>query len=356
MNTVISFSLDSRSNPHRKAKAAFTLVELLVVIAIIGVLVGLLLPAVQAAREAARRMQCTNNLRQLALSVLNYESALGEFPKAFTSVFDDSEGGQIPENPGYAYLWIEAKSAGANGKGTSWLLGMLPYMEQGSIRDQWDFTKSLVSAENRPLAEKDLPSFYCPSRRSDIGEFSPNMFQQWSAGGTDYGGCISSSNSFFNGDGNPGGPNASCTHDVVSMFTRGGGRESGRTAQDRFTDYLGIITYGVDVKVATVTDGLSNTIMVGELQRLNNLEDCAKWSFDGWAVGGVSNLFDTDNFPTGGTPGGLNNDFFESPGSLHPGGCNFGMGDGSVRYISEDTDTDVFKFLGGYADGQFTDL
>ena len=100
------------------AKSGFTLVELLVVIAIIGILVGLLLPAVQAAREAARRMQCSNNLKQLGLAMLNYESSHKAFPSNNPLVVRPGDGLRYVQGP--------------------WTVAILPFMEQGNVYNQWN--------------------------------------------------------------------------------------------------------------------------------------------------------------------------------------------------------------------------
>lgn len=125
---------------HRKA---FTLVELLVVIAIIGLLVGLLLPAVQSAREAARRMQCQNNLKQLGLAFHNHESALRGFPPHRTMI------GTSPD----------LASRIQNG----YVVNLLPYIEQGNLAAMYDFKKPYFADENLPVVSKPLPFISCPT-------------------------------------------------------------------------------------------------------------------------------------------------------------------------------------------------
>lgn len=125
----------------RRLRRAFTLVELLVVIAIIGVLVALLLPAVQAARESARRLQCTNNLKQLTLAIINYETQMGVYPAA-----------GIVANP----------SDLRSGKQFSWIVLLLPMLEQQNLANQFDFKVDVFSQSNNPQATH-LAMLQCPS-------------------------------------------------------------------------------------------------------------------------------------------------------------------------------------------------
>ncbi len=129
----------------RSVRIGFTLVELLVVIAIIGILVGLLLPAVQAARESARRMQCTNNLKQIALAMHNFESARKGFPMA-------------PYNPSFAWMtnkpWKQP---------VGWPVQILPYLEQGSVETRYNKDEVWSGTVNANIIQTRIPSFACPS-------------------------------------------------------------------------------------------------------------------------------------------------------------------------------------------------
>ena len=319
----------------KNKRHGFTLVELLVVIAIIGILIAMLLPAVQAAREAARRLQCQNNIKQIGLAMHSYESALGGFPPAAITQFENANSQRD----------IEGEAAFGQ-HGTSWLLQILPYLELGSLYDRWDFTKNVVG--NMEVARQDITAFYCPSRRSKVrSEDIPHqMFQDWDAGGNDYGGCAGCGNAFADDAG--GSPHEQpCIHTVTNMDNYGYiptvvGAASG-------TSGMGIFYPNKSVKISEITDGTSNTMMTGEVQRLDGSQSfqfstCTATTHDGWAVGGVSTLFDLQY-------GEINNGHFESPGSEHPGLAQFGMADGSVRSISENVDQWTLRHLATYQAG-----
>jgi prepilin-type N-terminal cleavage/methylation domain-containing protein len=126
-------------------RRAFTLVELLVVIAIIAILVALLLPAVNSAREAARRTQCMNQLRQLGLAAINYEAANRTFPPG---IVDDDDNQQIAQHNGLVF--------------------MLPFMEESALYDQYDFTSTWRSENNLLIAQNQVGTLICPSHESRV--------------------------------------------------------------------------------------------------------------------------------------------------------------------------------------------
>ncbi len=336
---------------NRRPARGFSLVELLVVIAIIGVLVAMLLPAVQAAREAARRMECANHLKQIGLALHNYAAAHGGFPPGCIVATVASD----VSNPATCFecydTWVEASHTGVSvaKHGTSWMLAVLPYLEQSSVYIQWDFRRSVVG--NAVAATIDIPAFYCPSRRGGRQPDDPLMLSDvWQGGGNDYGGCIGRRDGWVN--------KITCHHRFVSNTISGTPRT-----------HSGVFRPNYATPASDIRDGTSNTIMTGEMQRLvpeagatgKDVYNCT--SYDGWAFGGVATLFSTaTEVRANRSPGGMNNRFFESPGSEHPGGAFFGLADGSVRFLSNQIDSDsdpeekdntaLFPLLGSIADGE----
>jgi prepilin-type processing-associated H-X9-DG protein len=313
-----------------------------VVIAIIGILVALLLPAVQAAREAARRAQCLNNLKQLGIALHNYHDSFKALPPGVVSAISPAV---------KMDTWTEAASAAPGALGTSWIVATLPYFEEQVLHDQWNFSKNVMQnvVAGKHVARTDIAGLYCPSRRTSVrSEDLKIMFQGWEKGGTDYGGCNGAGNTFLNDAGGP-----PCTH-RLNQNAPGeyGTRHNG----------LGAFTYNDGIKLAEITDGTSATLMTGELQRLVAIDHngngtlCEEWSLDGWAVGGQATMFNTDWGFDPLNPGGINNQYFESPGSEHPGGAQFGLCDGSVRFIGEDIDERVFNYLGSRSTAEIVSL
>lgn len=352
------FPRDVSTSSSRTSTAphGFTLVELLVVIAIIGILVGLLLPAVQAAREAARRAHCQNNLRQLGIGTINYHDTHKVFPAGCRV---DPLAGNV-NGAGNVDIWNEAR---IGTMGWSWMLYILPFVEQGAIYDRWDFSKNLAQNADATLtagvARLDIPLFYCPSRRNRIRSedilmmFPHDGVKNWTSGGTDYGGCVGSANFFSD-------PFPSHYLFEIDPWSKRKAGDPSAVATWPQPHNIGIFFVNSKIKVAQITDGTSGTIMLGEMQRLWPgytgggivTDDNTRKSHDGWALGGVANLFDTQSWASIG--GGLNNWHFEFPGSEHPGGAYFAFADSSVRFIDENINEDLFAIMGSIADGELT--
>ncbi|NBW96834.1 MAG: DUF1559 domain-containing protein [Planctomycetia bacterium] len=310
----------SLRSSERRARVGFTLVELLVVIAIIGVLVGLLLPAVQAARESARRSQCGNNGKQLALGLLSYHDVKRSFP-----------GLPIP-------------ASGTN-TGVGWLCLVLPFIEQAALFDQVDTSVASYEAfqnANRKLGQYRIPSFYCPSYTVDrSGSTLDNITN-------------------FNGTGVAG--NAYTTHYVGNAGpigtnpATGGAYARNPTTNDSDFACEGVIPFikfttssspskTVGVKAAEITDGTSKTLMVLEVA-WQGLEESipgsssgslrswvrgAGWNRSGVTIKNVKYGMRVSRY-TG-------NDFNDvSMGSNHVGGCTVVFADGHLQLLSETID------------------
>ena len=314
----------------RNLRFGFTLVELLVVIAIIGILVGLLLPAVQAAREAARRMQCSNNLKQMGLALHNYESAFKVFPP----------GGVTPGG------CCGTPSAG------NWALFLLPFIEQQALYNRYDFTLFNDSAPGRTVAAatdvngfavtQKIPAYMCPSDpgagellipASGNGNNKVYMTSSYRAcSGAGYRGVAWM-------DSNQ--TNAWHTANRGVLFTVGGSH-LGRTA-------TGGDAHGASpTKIGGITDGTSNTIVVGEYHTITQPRRRTFWGYTYTSynqstvtVGQPRTLianFDRCNIP--GQPGG-DNPCKRGWGSMHTGVLQWAFGDGSVRSIGANVDLGV---------------
>ena len=264
-------------------RRAFTLVEVLVVIAIIGILIALLLPAVQSAREAARRMQCSNNLKQLALAAHNYHGALGCFP------------------PGFMVRGVTGNNTPG---GWAWGVFLMSYIEQSPLQDKLSPTKyKLEQVINDPallpMLQADLTVFRCPS--SLIGPLRTHQ-------------------------GTPNPKVASANYTCCRGFYN-------YSAATYLTKRNNGLFYGESAtRIEDVTDGTSNTFAVGERTAFGaNLGNDASWpSWCGPGGGGACNtvsssVSDRLNHPTG-------NAAFSSQ---HPGGAVFSFVDGSIRFIAE---------------------
>jgi prepilin-type N-terminal cleavage/methylation domain-containing protein/prepilin-type processing-associated H-X9-DG protein len=265
-----------------RRRVGFTLVELLVVIAIIGILIALLLPAVQAAREAARRMQCTNNLRQLGLAAQNYHSALGCFPPGFMLV-----GRSGTTTPG----------------GWAWGVFLMPFIEQSPLRDKLSVTKyTLEQVVNDPMLvpmlQTDLSVFRCPS--SVIGPLRTHQgFPNPKVASANYTCC----RGFYSFSG------------ATYLTKRNNGMYYGQSA----------------TRIQDVTDGTSNTFAIGERTCVgDDLKNDARWP--SWCGPGGGGAMNTVSSAVANKVNTARQDAFSSQ---HPGGAVFCFVDGSARFISE---------------------
>lgn len=279
------------------SRRGFTLIELLVVIAIIAILIALLLPAVQQAREAARRSQCKNNLAQIALACLNYEMAWESLPAG--SINTD---GPIESTP--------------DGYHMSWTVLLLPHMDQTPLYAHVDFSKGVYEQDEKVL-RASVVAMTCPS---DPGQLGQSEFPT-----TNFAGCH-------------GGQETQIAADNDGVFYLNSGT--------RFSD---------------ITDGSSNTIFIGE-KAITELD-----SKLGWFSGTRATLRNTGTKPNAifqDDKGKRRYGNFELSdkqldpkavhgfSSHHTGGSHYALGDGSVKFLSENIDSNTYQFLGNRKDGE----
>ncbi|BBO33709.1 DUF1559 domain-containing protein [Lacipirellula parvula] len=338
-------------------RAGFTLVELLVVIAIIGVLVALLLPAVQAAREAARRTQCTNRLKQIGLAFQNHHDSQKFFPSGgwgFNYVGDPDEG-------------FGAKQPGG------WAFSVLPYMELGTLHDigrgmpvKDGTSNSAKKVTNTQVVQTNVPEFMCPSRgRTQVtatccGPANVNYTPNMPMAKSDYAGNFGDTNYCKSSN-----PECGCL--VANNDQVPGNIVAGRT----FTNWpnteriTGIVFPRSEVTIAQVPDGTSNTYAAGEkfvdpMGYENETDPGNDWSM----FSGVQDdtVRTTHYDPTSNTiltpiqdqsQGVANNHKF---GSAHAGGAIFAMCDGSVQFVSYDISPETHRRLGNRDDGEVVSL
>ena len=322
---------------RRRSHYGFTLIELLVVIAIIAVLIALLLPAVQQAREAARRTQCRNNLKQLGLALHNYHDVNNVFPMGFSdSVMGNTE---------------------ILGDGWAWGAAVLPFLDQVNLYNQFNFntnpyncvTCGAVPTGNQALVATPLAAFRCPTDVNP-GVISNNPGSAAAGKGTN---AVALSN--YMGCGGPfdGSP---C---VASA--------SNATVPVPEARNIGLFRTNTSVSFRDIYDGTSNVFAVGEVRYIPNGTDSTGAAY------GSSRQFIYGNVTTGGGPlcsnNGYNNNGFHLHGrwtrekinvpllaalnpdrsfhSLHVGGAHFLMADGAVRFVSENIDHTNTNYVAG---------
>jgi prepilin-type N-terminal cleavage/methylation domain-containing protein/prepilin-type processing-associated H-X9-DG protein len=357
----------------RGAVRAFTLVELLVVIAIIGILVALLLPAVQAAREAARRTQCINHLKQLSLGCANHESTNKRFPSGGwgTDWVGDADRGSGEEQPG------------------SWLYSVLPFIEEQSLHDmpkdgQGSMAPGGPSAQQKTGARAMVflsgpAAFYCPSRRAQAvylveahhKKFAQNaeentVGENFSVGSNDYAGNAGDLTSNFALE-SPGPPvwqagenKGTASFDLWTLYTNTIGLQT-RPGNDPVWRMTGVIFQRSEVGLKHITDGASKTYLCGERNvRADNylrtqptsggsgslVDGSDSW---GWAWGACRDTLRAgENLPLPDYPNVVAGDVF---GSAHPGAFHMAFCDGHVEGVSYEIDLLVHKNNANRRDG-----
>jgi len=328
----------------------FTLVELLVVITIIGILIALLLPAVQAAREAARQMHCSNNMKQLGLALHGYYNDYGCFP---------------PSGIGYGWCYPNPKSTvpadptvlNANG-----LVMMLPYLDQiplyeaddrtqcasTSLGPVWPSSAPLagdpVASGNADVASQLLSVFVCPSDdedpfRNTSGSYY-NGYYAIKPGASHKGALTNYDFSVF-------------VDDMKDFYLAVSCKNWGLIPAKKRR----MFAEASACHMSDVSDGTSSTIAMAERLHAVDNGNCTAWGYRAWAMYGLDagsnginswiKTWNPDYVPVVGKLGS-----WDYPGSLHPGGCHLLMADGSVHFVSEVTDLVVLQNLSAIADGE----
>ena len=339
-----------------RVRRGFTLIELLVVIAIIAVLIALLLPAVQAAREAARRAQCLNNLKQIGLAMANYESSNGSLPMG--AIRNNAQSGTLP-SPSFTAQAL-----------------LLPFIEQGVIGNTLNYSLSVsgvYGATNGGLSNSTglltkVSAYICPSDQLFTPYAVPLNAADSNSSNNPY-----SQTSYFPSGG---------TWNIVAYY-------AGPAATDYYPGN-GAFDTKTSYKIADFTDGTSNTILMGECSRYKNDPDrvfnqWSRYGFFGSSIGASTTrpqgfafqvprinappVIGDGTFggPPSSLPGGTSDDsdyknwtidpVYNNFGqwgfrSQHPGGANFAMTDGSVKFIKDSVNSNTYRALGTRSRGE----
>ncbi|QDV73616.1 putative major pilin subunit [Planctomycetes bacterium K2D] len=334
-------------------RTGFTLVELLVVIAIIGILVALLLPAVQSAREAARRIQCTNQFKQLGLAILNYESSQKELPLAYTPNYVPTTGRVRVDGLDCGREEVgDCDNASIGGplicpnrkRQHNLISFILPYFEQQAIYDEIDFNRHWfdstgyaqgtgnLKACTTPIGELICPSAPSASERAGFQKVVGNLDVYIGEATSDYAVCVDILQDAF------------CENVDANLVNSRGIEELPGLLQDRPTS------------LRKVTDGLSKTFMLFEdagrpLHFVNGARDLVTPVISRTNGGGGGGWADPDSYFVWGFSSScgattvMNCSNWDEIYAFHPGGANFLYGDGSVHFHGEDLNNELFVTL-----------
>jgi prepilin-type N-terminal cleavage/methylation domain-containing protein/prepilin-type processing-associated H-X9-DG protein len=289
-------ALTAKGRPPAAARRqAFTLVELLVVIAIIGILVGLLLPAAQAAREAARRLHCLNNMAQLALAAHNHEFSVERFPAGVLN----------PDGP------IRSEAFGQH---VSWAVQLLPYIEQTQLARRFDMELGAYAAENVQIRRARIATLICPSYPA-----SPSSDGTNTPGWTNYAGCH---------------------HDVEAPIS---------------DTNSGVLFLNSRVRFTHIQDGTSQTILFGEMVPGSDQLGWVSGTRSSLRNAGTFAPPVRDAQPVAALPAPPEPLAVGGFSSYHTGGAQFAFADGSVRFLSFNIVPEVLRSLAHRDDGEIVD-
>jgi prepilin-type N-terminal cleavage/methylation domain-containing protein/prepilin-type processing-associated H-X9-DG protein len=273
-----------------RSRRGFTLVELLVVMAIIGGLVALLLPAVQAARESARRSHCQNNLRQVGLALVEFAADGSRLPVGCTGCKIE------PPAEGEPFMPLRF---------TAWTVHLLPHLEQPRLHANYDFSVPAYIPPNRGVGSAVLMALLCPSTEPDVRNSTANLWRGMAF--TDYGGIYGVE-----------GPGRDQIDPAATQWLEDGS--------------LGVLVYEAPTRLREIIDGLSNTVAVAEMLRRREQET-------EWANG--HNVFAQE----AATPINVDSHLGNDIGSPHPGGALAAFCDGHVAFLPDETAQVVLNAL-----------
>jgi len=320
-----------------------SLVEVVVALSVLALVAAVSLPALHRAQNAARMTQCQDHLRRISAGVLNYEQKHKFFPpgQMSTKFITAANNGNLTDP-------AEPTGASGNGQGTSWMVHILPLIDQQALYGAWKFNRNV--AANRDAAASDIEIFYCPSRRAGVSVAAyPNVRRVdsgWTGGGNDYAGCAGSGIVF---DDKTRGTYALVPAQLESTLGRDGWSPFNQQAEN-----IGIFTVNSATKVADIGDGASQTILVSERRLTDFAGPESQISSDGWAWGGPATLFSCRVAPHQGVnvpASAAELGHFDSADGPHAGVVQVAFADGGVRAVNINISLSVWRDLGSINGG-----